>query len=82
MSLIAFSTEHRVFRSYLVLLHISLMYHQVDGLIRLMEGDNTGPINIGNPGNFHDYLVISWLAVVVYLFITHAASVCHVFLYY
>jgi hypothetical protein len=23
---------------------------KVDGLIRLMEGDNTGPINIGNPG--------------------------------
>lgn len=22
----------------------------VDGLIRLMEGDDTGPINIGNPG--------------------------------
>lgn len=25
---------------------------KVDGLIRLMEGDNTGPINIGNPGEF------------------------------
>ncbi|GKB67865.1 UDP-glucuronic acid decarboxylase 6 [Tanacetum coccineum] len=24
----------------------------VDGLIRLMEGNNTGPINIGNPGEF------------------------------
>ncbi|KAK9283979.1 hypothetical protein L1049_012237 [Liquidambar formosana] len=24
----------------------------VDGLVRLMEGDNTGPINIGNPGEF------------------------------
>ncbi|CAN4106849.1 unnamed protein product [Withania somnifera] len=24
----------------------------VDGLIRLMEGDSTGPINIGNPGEF------------------------------
>ncbi|XP_073301331.1 UDP-glucuronic acid decarboxylase 6-like isoform X1 [Primulina huaijiensis] len=24
----------------------------VDGLMRLMEGDNTGPINIGNPGEF------------------------------
>ena len=24
--------------------------YQVDGLIRLMEGENTGPINIGNPG--------------------------------
>ncbi|RVW66002.1 UDP-glucuronic acid decarboxylase 6 [Vitis vinifera] len=24
----------------------------VDGLIRLMEGENTGPINIGNPDNF------------------------------
>ncbi|KAL3697269.1 hypothetical protein R1sor_011345 [Riccia sorocarpa] len=24
----------------------------VDGLIRLMRGDNTGPINIGNPGEF------------------------------
>ena len=22
----------------------------VDGLMRLMEGDDTGPINIGNPG--------------------------------
>lgn len=26
--------------------------YQVDGLIRLMEGDNTGPINIGNPNEF------------------------------
>ncbi|WVZ01061.1 hypothetical protein V8G54_027130 [Vigna mungo] len=25
---------------------------QVDGLIRLMEGPNTGPINLGNPGEF------------------------------
>lgn len=25
---------------------------KVDGLIRLMEGENTGPINIGNPGWF------------------------------
>ncbi|XP_078446785.1 UDP-glucuronic acid decarboxylase 6-like [Wolffia australiana] len=24
----------------------------VEGLIRLMEGDNTGPINLGNPGEF------------------------------
>ena len=24
----------------------------VDGLVRLMEGDNTGPINIGNPGYY------------------------------
>lgn len=24
----------------------------MDGLIRLMEGENTGPINIGNPGEF------------------------------
>lgn len=24
----------------------------VDGLMRLMEGENTGPINIGNPGEF------------------------------
>ncbi|CAI0411368.1 unnamed protein product [Linum tenue] len=24
----------------------------VDGLIKLMEGENTGPINIGNPGEF------------------------------
>ncbi|KAI9072759.1 hypothetical protein K1719_045251 [Acacia pycnantha] len=24
----------------------------VDGLIRLMEGENTGPINLGNPGEF------------------------------
>ncbi|GFZ14900.1 UDP-XYL synthase 5 [Actinidia rufa] len=24
----------------------------VDGLVRLMEGENTGPINIGNPGEF------------------------------
>lgn len=31
---------------------------KVDGLIRLMEGDNTGPINLGNPGNFNDSLVI------------------------
>jgi UDP-glucuronate decarboxylase len=24
----------------------------VDGLFRLMNGDNTGPINLGNPGEF------------------------------
>ena len=24
----------------------------VDGLIRLMEGDNTGPVNLGNLGEF------------------------------
>ncbi|KAL6570953.1 UDP-glucuronic acid decarboxylase 5 [Orobanche gracilis] len=29
-----------------------LVLPKVDGLIRLMEGDNTGPINIGNPGEF------------------------------
>ena len=23
---------------------------KVEGLIRLMEGDSTGPINLGNPG--------------------------------
>ncbi|PIA28912.1 hypothetical protein AQUCO_06500035v1 [Aquilegia coerulea] len=34
----------------------------VDGLIRLMEGDNTGPINIGNPGgNLVVCLVLSLL---------------------
>ncbi|CAH9134584.1 unnamed protein product, partial [Cuscuta epithymum] len=26
--------------------------HMVDGLIRLMEGEHTGPINIGDPGEF------------------------------
>lgn len=26
---------------------------KVDGLIRLMEGENTGPINIGNPGDLY-----------------------------
>ncbi|PWA58145.1 UDP-glucuronic acid decarboxylase 3 [Artemisia annua] len=26
--------------------------YKVDGLIQLMEGSNTGPINIGNPGEF------------------------------
>lgn len=25
---------------------------KVDGLIKLMEGENTGPINIGNPDEF------------------------------
>lgn len=27
-------------------------HEKVDGLIRLMEGEHTGPINIGNPGEF------------------------------
>ena len=31
---------------------------KVDGLIRLMEGENTGPINIGNPGCFALFLEI------------------------
>lgn len=30
---------------------------KVDGLIRLMEGENTGPINIGNPGCFPTLLL-------------------------
>lgn len=25
---------------------------QVEGLIRLMEGDHVGPFNLGNPGEF------------------------------
>jgi len=38
---------------------------KVDVHIRLMQGDNTGPINIGNPGNLesHDYTwqsLITW----------------------
>ena len=28
------------------------MKSKVDGLIRLMEGEHTGPINLGNPGKF------------------------------
>lgn len=32
---------------------------KVDGLIRLMGGDNTGPINIGNPGFSFAYSSIS-----------------------
>lgn len=31
---------------------------KVDGLIRLMEGKHTGPINIGNPGY---YKISNWL---------------------
>lgn len=31
---------------------------KVDGLIRLMEGEHTGPINLGNPGNFYADLVL------------------------
>ncbi|KAL1568409.1 UDP-glucuronate decarboxylase [Salvia divinorum] len=34
------------------MLHVSPDYGAVDGLIRLMEGDHTGPINIGNSGEF------------------------------
>ncbi|XP_027341833.1 UDP-glucuronic acid decarboxylase 5 isoform X2 [Abrus precatorius] len=29
-----------------------MVLNVVDGLIRLMEGPNTGPINLGNPGEF------------------------------
>lgn len=34
--------------------HLKILFQmlKVDGLIRLMEGENTGPINIGNPGEF------------------------------
>jgi len=32
----------------------------VDGLIRLMEGNDTGPINIGNPGPpFHSNIYLN-----------------------
>ena len=27
-------------------------FTQVEGLIRLMEGDHVGPFNLGNPGEF------------------------------
>lgn len=33
----------------LLTVHINL---QVEGLIRLMEGDHVGPFNLGNPGEF------------------------------
>lgn len=38
--------------SALYQLYLSL---QVDGLIKLMNGNNTGPINLGNPGKIHLY---------------------------
>ena len=34
----------------------------VDGLIRLMEGDDTGPINIGNPGTPSNTMEGSYLS--------------------
>jgi hypothetical protein len=37
---------------------------KVDGLIRLMEGENTGPINIGNPGYLYWICNLFPLAVV------------------
>jgi len=35
-----------------LIIGLFLIKSQVDGLIRLMEGEHTGPINIGNPGEF------------------------------
>lgn len=39
---------------YVILFFLEI-FLQVDGLIRLMEGENTGPINLGNPGNVVSY---------------------------
>ena len=37
---------------------------KVDGLIRLMEGEHTGPINIGNPGYMiSDFLTRNYMIV-------------------
>lgn len=38
---------------------------QVEGLIRLMEGDHIGPFNLGNPGEF----TMLELAQVLYIYI-------------
>ncbi|KAJ0757997.1 putative UDP-glucuronate decarboxylase [Helianthus annuus] len=38
---------------FIWLVCVSLV-HQVDGHIRLTEGNNTGPINLGNPGQHYD----------------------------
>ena len=35
-----------------------ILFVKVDGLIRLMQGENTGPINIGNPGSLLNYMII------------------------
>lgn len=36
---------------------IVFLGYKVDGLIRLMEGDNMGPINVGNPGSYQNSIV-------------------------
>ena len=38
-----------------------MVIFQVDGLIRLMEGGHTGPINIGNPGKDICFILSSLL---------------------
>lgn len=47
---------------------------KVDGLIRLMEGDNTGPINIGNPGEF---TMIELAENVKEVGVVFLCSICH-----
>ena len=31
---------------------VCLIWTQVEGLMRLMEGEHVGPFNLGNPGEF------------------------------
>lgn len=61
------------------LLFFSFHILKVDGLIRLMEGENTGPINIGNPGYTNSFSqknrdqglwVWFWLLVLKFVFCT------------
>lgn len=47
---------------------------QVEGLMRLMEGEHVGPFNLGNPGEFtmlelaRVSLLIFWITFLLYVF--------------
>lgn len=44
--------------SVMEVLNLLFSILKVDGLIRLMEGEHTGPINLGNPGNSYPEFVV------------------------
>jgi UDP-glucuronate decarboxylase len=44
-----YSLQGIVFFAFIVLIWV---FSQVEGLMKLMEGDHVGPFNLGNPGEF------------------------------
>lgn len=50
---------------------------QVDGLYRLMNGEHTGPINLGNPGALLVFLIISLIFLCKCFYLRVSRAVVH-----